>query len=375
MSTSQRIDNRPVILLILLFVLIALSGCEAGFGDKKEEKAKEEATPIPVETRQVQRGQITAVYSGTAALEVDAEANVSAKVTGELIELLVEEGDLVVSGQILARLNGDRLRLELARQRANVRKLEQDYQRNLELNEKGLVSAGAFQGMQFELESLRATLRLAQLELSYTEIRAPFDGVIAERYVKRGNTITVNQSLFKITDLDPLLIYLHVPEKEFSKLKADQKAIVQVDAISNELYQARIARISPVVDPNTGTFKVTVEVEDASGDLKPGMFGRVSVVYDTHDNSMLVPRAALVDTDSDAAVFVVEDGVAHRREVTVGYNSGADVEVLEGLSGDEEIVVIGQNTLKDGGKVRVIASEPPDSRTAIEEPPASDPAS
>ncbi|MDH3589766.1 MAG: efflux RND transporter periplasmic adaptor subunit, partial [Gammaproteobacteria bacterium] len=179
---------------------------------------------------------------------------------------------------------------------------------------------------------------------------------------------------FKITDLDPLLAYLHAPEKEFNKLKAGQNAAVEVDAIPDRRFEARIARISPVVDANTGTFKVTVEVSDASGDLKPGMFGRISVVYDTRDNSMLVPRAALVDTDAETAVFVVQDGVAHRREITVGYANGADVEVVDGLSGDEQIVVIGQNTLKDGGKVRVIGAEPPDTRTAIEEPPESDPA-
>jgi len=360
--------------MIMVIVLVSLTACDAISGAKNKAEDEEETTPIPVETRLVERGQITAIYSGTAALEVDAEADVSSKVAGEIIELLVEEGDSVTSGQVLARLDGERLRLELERQRANVRRLEQDYRRNVELHDKGLVSAGAFEGMKYELESLRAALRLAQLELGYTEIKAPFDGIIAERYVKRGNTITISQALFKITDLDPLLAYLHVPEKEFNKLKAGQQAVVEADALTGQMYSGEIARISPVVDADTGTFKVTVEVVDAAGDLKPGMFGRVSVIYDTRDNSMLVPRSALVDTDSDAAVFIVEDGVARRRPVIVGYSSGANVEVLDGLSGQEQVVVIGQNTIKDGGKVRVIGAEPPDSRTAVEEPPIIDPA-
>ncbi|MDH3647520.1 MAG: efflux RND transporter periplasmic adaptor subunit [Gammaproteobacteria bacterium] len=374
MSTTRRFDTRPVTLMIMVIVLVSLTACDAISGAKNKAEDEEETTPIPVETRLVERGQITAIYSGTAALEVDAEADVSSKVAGEIIELLVEEGDSVTSGQVLARLDGERLRLELERQRANVRRLEQDYRRNVELHDKGLVSAGAFEGMKYELESLRAALRLAQLELGYTEIKAPFDGIIAERYVKRGNTITISQALFKITDLDPLLAYLHVPEKEFNKLKAGQQAVVEADALTGQMYSGEIARISPVVDADTGTFKVTVEVVDAAGDLKPGMFGRVSVIYDTRDNSMLVPRSALVDTDSDAAVFIVEDGVARRRPVIVGYSSGANVEVLDGLSGQEQVVVIGQNTIKDGGKVRVIGAEPPDSRTAVEEPPIIDPA-
>ncbi|MBT8135857.1 MAG: efflux RND transporter periplasmic adaptor subunit [Gammaproteobacteria bacterium] len=359
----------------LLAAVTFITACKIGGEGEKTAEEDEEATPIPVETRLVERGEITAVYSGTAALEVDAEADVSAKVAGEIVELLVEEGDQVESGQVLARLDGERLRLEVARQLANVRRLEQDYRRNIELNSKGLVSAGAFEGMKYELESLRAALRLARLELGYTEIKAPFSGVIAERYVKRGNTITVNQPLFKITDLDPLLAYLHVPEKEFNKIKAGQQAAVQIDARPDQLYPARIIRISPVVDAGTGTFKVTVEIDSGDGELKPGMFGRISVVYDTRQNSMLVPRAALVDTDAETAVFVVEDGVARRREVTLGYANGASVEVTDGLSGDEQVVVIGQNSLKDGGKVRVIGAEPPDTRTAVEETPQTDPAS
>ncbi|MBT8131306.1 MAG: efflux RND transporter periplasmic adaptor subunit, partial [Gammaproteobacteria bacterium] len=340
MSTSGRFYSQISILPAMLAMAALMTACDAGSGGKTSDKQdEEEVAPIPVETRLVERGAITAVYSGTAALEVDAEADISAKVAGEIIEIPVEEGDKVVAGQLLARLDGQRFKLEVERQRANVQKVQQDYSRNVELNKKGLVSAGAFEGLRFELESLRAALQLAQLELSYTEIRAPFSGVIAERYIRRGNTISVGTPLFKITDLDPLLAYLHVPEKEFNKLAAGQLAVIEADALRGEQYQGRIARISPVIDSSTGTFKVTVEVSDADGRLKPGMFGRISIVYDTRDNTMLVPRSALVDTDSDAAVFVVEEDVAHRRLVTVGYASGPNVEIVDGLSGDEKIVV------------------------------------
>ncbi len=356
-----------------LLAVALLTGCDALSG-AKDKTAAEEAMPLPVEIAAVRRGDINAVYSGTAALEVEAQAQVKAKVAGEIIELLVEEGDSVTRDQVLARLDGDRLRLEVQRQSASVRQVEQDYQRNLELHEKGLVSAGAFEGMKYELEALRAALRLAQLELSYTQIRAPFDGVVSERHVKRGNTVTVNQNLFTITDLDPLLAYLHAPEKEFNKLRAGQQAAIEVDALPGKLFFGSIARISPVVDPGTGTFKVTVVIGDDSGALKPGMFGRINVIYDRRDDALLVPRSALVDSDTETAVFVVADGVAERRTVRLGYASGAEIEVVEGLQGDERIVVVGQNSLKDGGQVRIIGPEPPDTRTVVEQTLTADPA-
>lgn len=363
----MKTNTDPWLLSSTLTVLFALSACDAISGAKNDADSDEESAPVPVETRLVRRDDIAAVYTGTAALEVEAQAQVRAKVGGEIVEILAEEGDLVKAGTLLARLDGDRLRLELERQRANVRRLEQEYARNVELHQRGLVSAGAFEGMQYELESLRAALRLAQLELSYTEIRAPFAGVVSARHVKRGNTVTMNQELFTVTDLDPLIAYLHVPEKEFNRLAAGQSAVVVADALPGQSFAATISRISPVIDPATGTFKVTVEVADASQQLKPGMFGRISVVYDRHADALLVPRAAIVDADTESAVFVVTDGVAHRREVRIGYSSGAEVEVLEGLEGHEDVVVVGQNSLRDGGKVRVIGPEPPDSRTVVEQ--------
>lgn len=362
---------RLLALLSVALMVVVASGCDAISGSKDDEKA-EEQTPLPVETRLVRRDDIAAVYSGTAALEVEAQAQVRAKVSGEIVELRVEEGDTVTEDQVLARLDGERLRLEVARQRANVQRLEQEFKRNVELHERGLVSAGAFEGMTYELEALRAALRLAQLELSYTEVRSPFAGVVSARHVKRGNSVTVNQELFTITDLDPLIAYLHVPEREFNKLAVEQPAVVVADALPGQSFAATITRISPVVDPATGTFKVTVEVADNTGQLKPGMFGRVNVVYDRRAQVVVVPRSAIVDVDTEAAVFVVEDGVARRREVKTGYSNGPNVEILEGLAGDEDIVVVGQNSLRDGGKVRVVGPGEPDTRTVVEQASATD---
>lgn len=350
---------------------LLILGCDAMSGGSDDDKTAQEA-PIPVEVEAVRRDDIAAVYSGTAALEVEAQAEVRAKVGGEIVEILVEEGAAVAAGAVLARVDGERLRLEVERQQANVRRLEQEYKRNLELHERGLVSAGAFEGQTYELEALKAALRLAQLELGYTRIRAPFNGVVSARHVRRGDTVTPNQPVFTVTDLDPLIAYLHVPEKEFNKLAAGQSAVVIADALPGRRYPGQIARISPVVDPATGTFKVTVEVEDDTGKLKPGMFGRVSIVYDRRQQALLVPRAAIVDADTEAAVFVVRDGVAHRRDVRTGYSDGADVEIVDGLSGDEAVVVVGQNSLRDGGKVRVVGPEEPDTRTVVEQTPRSD---
>lgn len=342
--------------VLFLLPLIVLGACEMQAEDDDEKNAadEEETAAIPVEVGRATRGDIFAIYSATAALEADGEAEVVAKVGGEIVELLVEEGDIVKSGQILARLDGDRLRLETQQAKANLSKLEQEHKRNTNLRERGLISADAFENIRYEMDSLRATYNMARLELSYTEIKAPIDGVVADRYVKLGNTITADEPVFHVSDMDPLLGYLHVPEREFRKLSPGQQVRISVDAMPDKSFSGVVARISPTVSPETGTFKVTVEVADSDGQLKPGMFGRFNIIFDKREQAILVRRSAIIVGDLDTVVYVIEDGVAHRRPITTGYTSGENIEIVEGLTGDEVIVVVGQSGLKDGTKISII---------------------
>lgn len=342
--------------VLFLLPLIVLGACEMQAEDDDEKNAadEEEAAAIPVEVGRATRGDIFAIYSATAALEADGEAEVVAKVGGEIVELLVEEGDIVKSGQILARLDGDRLRLETQQARANLSKLEQEHKRNMNLRERGLISADAFENIRYEMDSLRATYNMARLELSYTEIKAPIDGVVADRYVKLGNTITADEPVFHVSDMDPLLGYLHVPEREFRKLSPGQQVRISVDAMPEKSFSGVVARISPTVSPETGTFKVTVEVADSAGQLKPGMFGRFNIIFDKREQAILVRRSAIIVGDLDTVVYVIEDGVAHRRPITTGYTSDENIEIVEGLTGDEVIVVVGQSGLKDGTKISIV---------------------
>lgn len=340
----------PVIVLTSLF----LAACQPGDGKKDAESDDEAAAAIPVEIGSATRGDILAVYSGTAPIEAFADATVIAKVGGEVREILVEEGDDVTSGDILARLDGDRLRLEKEQAGANLRKLQRDYQRNLDLKDRGLISAGDFEKIQYEMEALQATFDLAALELGYTEIRAPIDGVISERFIKVGNTIDVNAPTFQVTSLEPLISYLHVPEREYRRIDPGQPASISVDALGGEEFAAVISRVSAVVDSATGTFKISIEVFDPSRRLKPGMFGRINIVYDTHRNAMQIPRSAIVEESGQSAIYVVADNVAERRIIRTGYAAGAQIEVLDGLEENEVFVIIGQTTLKNGSKVSVI---------------------
>ncbi len=353
--TITRASHRLTALLALAAAVAA--GCSNG---KAKDKPDEEAeAAVPVEVQSLQRAAMVAVYSGTAPIEAHDEAEVVAKVGGEVRQILVEEGDAVKSGQLLARLDGDRLRLEVAQTEANLRKLDRDYKRQLELSEKGLVAKGTAENAKFDLDALRAAYDRARLELSYTEIRAPIDGVVSARYIKLGNTIAPNEPTFRVTNLDPLVAYVHIPEKEFRKLAPQQTADVIVDALGGQRFQGVISRISPTVDPKTGTFRARVEVPDPSRRLKPGMFARVNIVYERRDNALQLPRIAMVDSDGTQSVFVVVDGKAEQRQVQTGLANNGWLEVIDGLEGTEQVVVVGQAGLKTGSTVKVVSEAAP----------------
>ena len=374
-----RIASRPVFhfgLIIGLAVLLGLTGCSRGgdaegSSDDSEESAdagndeddedgegrrNRESDPVPVEVAPATQRRIAASYSGTANLEVPADAQVVAKTSGVLLRVLVEEGDVVEAGQVLAQLDPARPRLEAARAEATMRRLQANYDRSKELFERKLVSADANDQLRFEFEAAKAAYELAKLELSYTTITAPISGVIAERMAKPGNLIALNAPLYRIVDNSRLEAVLNVPEREMRTMKAGLPIRMVVDALAGEVFQGEVDRISPVVDAQTGTFRV-VGVFRGQPQLKPGMFGRLNIVYDEREAALTVPRVALVEGAGESAVFVVEDGKAVRRVLRLGYVNGEFAEVLEGLKAGESVITQGRVAVRDGAPVEVLNAD------------------
>jgi membrane fusion protein (multidrug efflux system) len=347
---------------LLLATAVAFTGC----GQANGKDGKEEVPVVPVEVATTQRGEMAALYTGTAAIEAERRALVMPKVTGEIRAVLADEGQPVKAGQVLARLDGDQLRLEVALNEATMRKLERDYNRNLELQQKGLVSATAIDNLKYELEAAKASWELARLQLSYTEIRSPIAGTVTQRLdlVKVGNTVTpvggviesADSSLFVVEDLDTLMLRVNVPERELAKLSVGQPAELTFDAVPGRTFRGEVALISPSIDPATATFGTRIRVKETGGLLRPGMFARVAIVYERKPDALQIPRTALLDTDGEPKVFVVKDGKAAERAVKLGLSNGGWIEVTEGLRDGEQVIVVGHGAVKPGAAVRVVNS-------------------
>jgi membrane fusion protein (multidrug efflux system) len=341
-----------------------LSGCGDANGKTGADKSKEAAPAVPVEVAAPKVGEMLAVYSGTAAISPDRAAIVMPKITAEILQVLVDEGDHVRAGQVLARLDSDAFRLQAAQAEANFRKLERDYARNLELQKRGLVSVTAFDNLKYELDAARAAYELSALQLSYTNVRSPIDGIVTRRgeNVMTGNTVSPMGSvidaavsaMFVVTDPKSLVLAINVPEGQLPKLAVGQPAEVMVDAVPGKVFAGRVSLITPRVDRATATFPVKIQISDEDEVLRTGMFARVAIVYDRRPDAVQIPRSALLDSEGPPAVFVVEGNKAVERPLKLGLSNGGFVEVLSGLGRDEKVVVVGQGALKAGAEVRVV---------------------
>ncbi len=347
-----RTFNMRILVVILASILfsVTLTGCGEAKSHATEEKA---VVLVPVQANQVAVGSIDAAYGSTAVLEAAEEANVAARQTGIVTDILVEEGDFVEQGQILAQLETEQLQLRLLQAQANLKQLANEMKRMASMHKQNMISADAYERVQFEYEAQKARTELAQLNLEHATIRAPISGVIANRYIKVGNMMKINDEAFKITDMSELHAVVHLPESEKAELKAGQTAFVQV-ASREAPYQGHIERISPVVDRGTGTIRVTVSLSGLEEGLRPGMFGRVGIIYDTHENTLLVPKEALVTEDSDAFVFIVEEGVAHKKMVETGFVNTNSIEIISGVKANDLVITMGQRNLKDQTQVEII---------------------
>lgn len=359
-SSTNRYSRTLGLVLIALSTLPILTGCGADANSSNPPEKDDAPVSIPVEVSEVSFGDVSSSFAGTATLVPERQTTAVAKLGGIALEIMVEEGDRVEAGQVLARLERDRYEFQARQTEARLRKLENELKRASELHQRDLISTDEYERIRFDTEAQRAAYDLARLDLAHTEIRAPIAGVVADRMVKVGNLVTQNQPLFMIDDFDPLWAVLHVPERELNLLDAGQKASLQVDAFPGHEFAGEVLRISPVVDAETGTFKVTVTFSDDSGRLRPGLFGRVQVVHDSRMNVPLVPQSALMSEDGEVAVFVArkqDDGdgyTAERRTVKTGYTGAGGVEILQGVQEGEAVVTAGKNSLRDGAVIRII---------------------
>jgi len=311
---------------------------------------------VPIAIVPAIRGPIASTYAATATLRADAEAEILARVSGVVQGLRAEEGDAVDANAPLLQVENDEYRLRVKQAKARTANLRARFERLEDMVDKRLVSQEEFDTAEADLASAEADEELAALELSYTTVRSPFRGRVVERLVDPGQNVSVGTPLFRVADLDPLLAEVHVPSKEFRRLQTEQTVELVLDSDGTRL-DGRIDRVSPVIDPNSGTIKVTVEIPEYPASVRPGDFAEVHIVTERREGRTLVPRNAVVTEKGETVVFVEAGGKAERRAVSTGFSDDEHVEIVDGVNPGEHVVIKGQRSLRHGQRVRVLEED------------------
>ena len=201
-----------------------------------------------------------------------------------------------------------------------------------------------------------ARLRSVESRLSKTVIRAPFDGYVGLRQINVGDYATIGQELINVVRLDPLRVDFSVPEILLARVQPGQDINVTVGAFPDQTFRGVVTAIDPQIDVTGHSMAIRARLPNPDLKLRPGLFAQVSVSLATKPDALMIPEQAIWPIGNDKTLYIVEDGVANQRIVTIGDRKDGMVEITSNLSAGEEVVVAGQMKIFPGAKVRPIQS-------------------
>jgi membrane fusion protein (multidrug efflux system) len=345
--------------LVAVGLTAALAACSKSgeSADTSSQKPGDStAVTVPVQAVKVVPGDIASMMTFAATVQSERNVSVYPQATGPVIAVLAEEGDRVRAGQVVLQLDDDDAQIACERANLDQRKYQRDSVRMAELFGRNLESREAYEAIVYQAGRARLSVQEAALGLQRTRIRAPVTGVITERKVEIGDRVSPGSEVYKMVSADNLIAEVFVPGRTRQHIRTGQAARITSEMLPGYEVDGTITRINPVVDPQSGTVKVTVEVKDTSHRFTPGMFANVALITDSRAEALLIPKEAITYDAGQSYVFVAKAGVARRKQLHTGLANSRLVEALSGVSVGDSIVIVGQEGLRDGAKVRLITS-------------------
>lgn len=303
--------------------------------------------PAQVQAAHPTRGPAVQAIYATGNVEAGTTVRLAPRSTARLVELKADEGEMVKSGQLLARLEDRDLAATVTELQARADYAAQRLTRNQELRERGFISPDALQQSQAELRAARAALARAKEQLATMSIRAPANGRIIRRDGEIGDLITPTQPLFYLAaDDSDLRIEADIDEEDIARIRLGQTALVSAGAFPGKVFQGKVAQITPRGDPVARSYRVRISLPRDTP-LMIGMTTDVNVVIAERQNALLIPSTALAGN----SVWLVRDGKLARQEVRIGAKGAERTEIIDGLTESDLVVVRPPEQAQSGQRV------------------------
>jgi HlyD family secretion protein len=335
-----------------------------------------------VQTDTISTGQISEKVALTGSLRAKEQVDVSPKVAGRLVSIMVDTGHSVAKGAMIAQIEDDEIRQQVERSKASIAVVEATIaQREAELGnakaeldrKKQLVEAGVLSRIDLDTLEMRHRVAMSQLELaraqkrqseaerreldirqSQTRIYSPITGLVARRHAHPGAMINQGTPIVTVVSATPMVIEAQASERDIARVKRGLPVTITVDSLPGKRFTGRVMRISPLLDAQTRNGLVEIEIPNREGALKGEMFARVELDLGGARETTLLPRDALVYRGDQPGVYVIESEKAKFIALETGLTQEDKVEVISGLKAGDTVITRGSNLLKDGDRVRSV---------------------
>lgn len=357
-------SGKYLFLLIVLTLMIA-----AGCGGRKEEEAEAIIRPVKTITIDKAEAGLKRTFSGT--IRPGKDAAMAFRVSGKVEEILVDIGERVERDQLLARIDSHDYQLSvktiagnLESARAAARNSESGYQRNKRLYENSNISKAELDQYETQrnsdraqVESLEAQLAQARNQLVYCGLKAPFSGYISGKKVEEFENVVSGQTVLTLVDPGELKADVGVPESLISRVNAGQDVSVTLESLPARRFSGTVIEVGVTLDRSTGTYPVTVMIDEPSPEILPGMSAEVTFTFGfAGEKSFVVPTAAIVEDirTGERSLWIVSENTVEKRKVQTGALVSEGIEIVSGLNEGEVVVTAGVHQLEEGMEVRIL---------------------
>jgi len=342
-----------LVLAIIVLSVLVFSKWSALTEAKKSALAKERP-PVNIVTLTINPQAIHDRINLPGTIEAWTDLKILAKISGTVEKVLVQEGDLVKKGDLLAVVEEADYKIRLQRARAAYKLAKNEFNRDKAIYSKGVISAAEFDAKKIAMEIAKADLNDAELQFSRCQITSPMNGIVRHLDAKVGLLLSVADPVAEIIEMDRVKAVIGIPESDVSAVRKLDEVELDIQALGNKKITGKKYFLSPSPESAARLYNLELEIENDSGEILPGMFVRADIVKKSIENALVIPFYSVITRNDEQFVFIEENDVVSKRPVKLGIMEQWMVEVVEGLGAGEKLVIEGHRDVEDGQKVKVV---------------------
>ena len=343
--------------LSLTVLALFIAGC------KQENTMSRNEIPTPVSVSDITYGSVSRIFTTNSTAVSSSEAQLTTEMAGKYILQKnpstgqpYKLGDKVRKGALIVRIEDKSYEngISIETKRLNLELAEQEQVKTKSLYDKGGATLTEVKNSDIKIMNSRLDYENAEMNLEKMNIRAPFDGVIVDlpHYSKEAK-VSSGAAIATIMDYSSMLLEINLPESAINEVVVGQKVYITHYTLPKDTIMGQVTELSPAISTETRTFKGKVQVDNGKLLIRPGMFVKADIITESHSQTIVIPKNIVRNENRRRLVFVVDQGIARARYINLGLEEKNNVEVLSGLEEDDQLIVRGFETLRDGSKVKV----------------------